>query len=332
MRRLVVLLPVLIIMLASAARPESIHTLILKGRLDEARDSLSRLATAATRDGSILYYQSLLEADAAQAVRLMEAALSAGLPSQYREEISYRLAQYYLLRKDYRKLSELLAEYHSLWERGRYRAEMMRLSILTDELNKAYESALRQCDRYLVDNSDGDLQQWGLIDKARILDANGKPIGANETVRQLSRSKKGVGVSPSLYLLGMQAIAKNRTDDAIFYYNVLREACPSAVGLDQMLAGLGHMTARSRPDNQAEKLTGTYYSVKVGVFSDPDNARKQAALFKGYDHNVDIETKKISGRNYRVVYIGRFQDYDEADRFRLQLEAAHHEAFQVVAR
>ena len=62
------------------------------------------------------------------------------------------------------------------------------------------------------------------------------------------------------------------------------------------------------------------------------NARRQADLFKGYDKKVEIKTRKISGKKYRVVYVGRFQDYQEAVRFKLQLEATHREAFQVVAR
>lgn len=330
--RLLVTTLVLVLTLMAAGKPETIHTLILKGRLDEARDSLSRQASAATRDGNILFYQSLLESDADQAVRLMKAALNTTLQVRHREEIAYRLAQYYLLKEDYRELSRLLTEYRSHWELGKYRSAMTRLSVLVDERQKEYESALRQCDRYLVSHSSGNAHHWGLIDKARILDAHGKRIGANETLRQLSRARKGVGVSQALYLLGMDAIARDRADDAIFFYNILREGYPAAVGLDELMTGLGDMSARATSDNQAEKLTGTFYSVKVGVFSESGNARRQADLFKGYDKKVEIKTRKISGKKYRVVYIGRFQDYQEAVRFKLQLEATHREAFQVVAR
>ena len=45
---------------------------------------------------------------------------------------------------------------------------------------------------------------------------------------------------------------------------------------------------------------------------------------------LDIKAKNISGRKYRVVYVGRFDDYEEAVRFRLQLEGTHQEAYQVV--
>ncbi len=217
MRWLFITFLVLFVTLISIAKPDTVHSLILKGRLAEARDSLSRQADASTRDGLVLYCQSLLETDAEQSVRLMAAALKTPLASRYREDITFRLAQYYFLEEDYRQLSNLVAEYRSQWADGRYRAEMARFSLVVDEKNKAYESALRLCDRYLVAHNSGDDQQWDRIDKARILAGNRKRIGADQTLRQLSRSRSGIGVSQALYMLGMEAIARNRADYAIFY-------------------------------------------------------------------------------------------------------------------
>jgi hypothetical protein len=322
----------LILLLTPAVAAESVYTLILKGKLDEARDSLSQVATASTRDGDILFYQSLLEPDAVQAARLMETALESQVTPRHQEEITFRLAQYYLVKRNYAKLSPLVVEYRSRWENGKHRDAVARMSVLVDEHDGALESALRQCDRFLVDQSGDDANHWGLIDKARLMTADSKRIGANETLRRLSRERKGVGIPISLYMLGQDAIRRDRPDDAIFFYNIFREGYPGAVGLDELLVGLGEMTDRSKADNQAEKLTGTFYSVKVGVFSKSGNARRQADIFKAYDREIEIKAKKISGQDYRVVYVGRFQDYEDAVRFKLQLEATHHEAFQVVAR
>jgi tetratricopeptide (TPR) repeat protein len=332
MRRSLITLLTLIFTLAASGHTETIYTLIIKGRLAEARDSLSVLSSAATRDGNILFYQSMVEPDGEQAVRLMQAALNSTLRSQHREEIMYRLSQYYLLRGDYKRLSDLLAQYQSFWETGRYTAAMRRLSILVDELQAHHEAALKQCDRFLMRFTDRDDQQWGRIDKARILAGNRKRVGAEATLRQVSRERKGAGVSQALYMLGRESIERNRADDAIFYYNILREGYPSAVGIDHLQSGLGNMSSRNSTDNRAEKLTGTFYSVKVGVFSEAGNARRQAEKFKGYDKRVETKTKDISGRRYRVVYVGRFDDYEAALRFRLKLEDTHQEAYQVVAR
>ena len=84
--------------------------------------------------------------------------------------------------------------------------------------------------------------------------------------------------------------------------------------------------------NTAEKLTGTFYAVKVGVFSSRENADRQADIFKKYKKPVDIREKRISGKNYHVVYVGRFQSYQDAYQFKSTLEATHGEVYQVVAR
>ena len=49
------------------------------------------------------------------------------------------------------------------------------------------------------------------------------------------------------------------------------------------------------------------------------------------DKKIDIQNKTIAGKTYRVVYVGRFQNYDEALDFKNLLETNHHETYQVVA-
>jgi len=330
MKRLV---PILIFLtLAASAHADNIYTLIREGRLKEAVDSLSRLTTASSRDGNVLFFQSLVEPDANNSAELMKAALRASVSTVYREEIYYRLACYHFLNGDYGSLAEIVNNYRTRWETGRYRKKIMRFSIIIDQMNKRYEAALRQTDRYLLKWPDGYEAQAGLLDKARILKANKKNIGAEKILRELSREKKGPGVPQSLYLLTEDAIARKNTDDAVFYYNIFREAFPSAVGLDALIEKIGGISSRNNQDNAAEKLTGTFYSVKLGVFSEKGNAKKMAKRFEKYDHKIDIKTKTISGKKYRVVYIGRFNSYEDARQFKTQLEAAYSEIFQVVAR
>jgi len=309
----------------------SLYDLIQSGRLDEARDSLSQVATATARDGDLLFCQSLLEADGSEAVKEMEAALAASANIRFQEEIFYRLAQYYLLQKNYDRLDELIAGYNARWEQGRFHARMMRLSVLVDEARHQHDAALRQCDRYLVAYNSGADAQWGLVDKARIMRGNNKDIGSDAMLKQLSREKDGEGIPQALYLLGADAIRKRRPDDAIFYYNLMRESSPAAVGQDQMVTARGEMPEQNT-DTRAEKITGTYYTVKVGVFSSPDNAKRQADSFKEYGKPVNIDARTISGVRYHVVYVGRFQDYRDALAFKTQLESTHGEVFQVVTR
>lgn len=309
-----------------------IYKLIKEGRLDQANEALSATSTAALRDGNTLFFQSLLELDAAKSADLMEAALKTSIDSRYREELQYRLAQYYFVTDQHDKLHPLIAQYASSWENGRFADKMARYSALVDQDQGFYESALHQTDRYLTRYRKKEQQQWGTIDKARLLSGHNKRIGANQLLLELSRQRSGPGVPVALYQLAMNAIIRGQTDDAVFAYNLLREAYPDAVGLDALIDGLAGLPSPDRRDLEADRLTGTFYAVKVGVFSERSNAKKQADRFKQYGHKVEIESKTISDIKYRVVYVGSFDSFDEAAAFKRTLEAAHKEVFQVVAR
>ena len=289
------------------AKAESIFGLILKGKIKEASVSLSKISTASSRDGNSLYYLSLLESNGEQSARLMEAAVNASVSPMYIEQIYYRLAQYYFASGEFKKLDEKIRQYRLRWENGRYIGEILRLAALRDQLKKNYESSLKTADKYLLLFSERDLNQQGTIDKARIMMASKKKIGANQLLRKLSRKKKGAGVSQALYILANEAIRKNRIDDAVFYYNLLREEYPLSIGQNAIIERMMDASAKDESDNFAEKITGTFYSIQVGVFSNKGNAKRQRKIFKSYGKKVEIRNKKISGVKYHVVYVGNFR-------------------------
>lgn len=307
------------------------YSLILQGRLEEAAEALSEVSTAALRDGNTLFFQSLLETDAAKSASLMEAALRTPIDTKYREEIYLRLIQYYFLVGDRNQLQKLIVDYRVLWEDGRFGDQIQRFSIAIDQNNEKYKSTLHQIDSYLLRYTNHDQQQLGDIDKAHLMLTHGKQIGANKLLKKLSRQRNGPGVPQALYQLTVNAIDQHQVDDAVFYYNLLREGFPSSVGLNALINRLAELSTDDVQNVEADKLTGTYYSVQVGVFSISSNAKRQADLFKQYRYNVEIKFKTISGVKYHVVYVGQFENFNAAAAFKRMLEANHHEVFQVVA-
>lgn len=333
MYRIFTIIACLFLAAGPASAADDIYRLIQQGKLDEARQALARVSTASMRDGNHLFFQALLEPDGKRAADLMEVALTASVDFQYREAIHLHLAQYYYLTGAWEKLERLIVNYRAKFEHGEYHRQMARFSTLLDEHAGEQESALRQADRYLLENNSGEARQWGEIDKARVLLANKKAIGAEKLLRGLSREKSGPGVPQALYLLTVDAVNNRRADDAVFYYNVMREAYPGAVGEDALVDRLAEMSGSiERHTAEAEQVTGTYYSIQVGVYSDAANARKIAGQFEDAGHKVDIQDKTISRVNYRVVYVGRYKSYSEAAAAKARLEAEHKETYQVVAR
>lgn len=332
MKKLLTILVCTLLALAAPTAAESIYSMICSGKLQQAADSLSGSSTASLRDGNRLFYLSLLESDGAKSAQLMEASLKASVAPIFREEIYYRLAQYYFAGGDMERLARTVRDYRSMWENGRYLNEMLRFSVFVDQHSGAFEAAMRQVDRYLLVFSEGDASQLGVIDKARVMMNFNKRVGSDKLLRKLAREKQGVGVPQALYLLALEAVRTKRTDDAVFYYNLLREGYPSSVGLDALIDKMMDVSTSGSADDAAARLTGTFYCIQVGVFSEKSNADKQAEVFKAYGKKVEVKTKTISNVKYRVVYVGRFQSYDDAVSFKKRLESNHDEVYQVVAR
>ncbi len=332
MRTWFTIFAILVFLPAVSVYPAGIYSLIQEGRIAEARDSLSSLSTASTRGGNRLFYQALLERDAREAAALLEAALNASVDADYRQEIHLRLAQYYYLAHRLDKLQKVIIDYKVTWPDGEYTDLMIRYSVLVDQEAGQYESALRQVDQYLLQHTADDDAQWGQLDKARVLRRHGKEIGADKLLRELSRAKSGPGVAPALYLLTIDAVKNRNSDDAVFYYNLLREGYPAAIGLNALVDRMAVLSSDFGQDREADRLTGTFYSVQVGVFADHGNAKDMAGRFKKHGYEVDIRDKRISNVTYNVVYVGRFPSFNEAAACKTRLEAEHQEAFQVVAR
>jgi AraC-like DNA-binding protein len=311
---------------------ERIFQWINEGKLDRARQALESVGTVGLRDGNRLFLQALLESDGATAAQMMEAALNTSVSPFFEQEIYYRLTQYYLLSNQYHRLNEAINQYRARWEDGRYRRQMLRFSVLADQAAERFESALRQADHYLVTFTDSVEPHWGQIDKARVMLAHNKRIGSRQVLEELSRSRSGPGVPLALYLLAVEAVGQGRHDDAALYYNMLREAYGPAVGQGRLVDLLAGSATPDQAGQSPALRSDDFYAVRVGLFSQEENARAMAARFRPHGYRVDVSEKVISGTSYRAVYVGEFATYREALAFKKRLEQEHDEVFQVVRR
>jgi tetratricopeptide (TPR) repeat protein len=317
--------------LYSIAISSKINDLIKEGRIEEARQKIAAASTAVRRDGNLLYYQALLEPDGKKSLQFLEAAIKAEIAPQFLEDNVYRQAQYHLAERDYLKLIAIAEAYLQYWEAGRFRPEMVRLAALGYRMTGRNEKTGYYIERLMKENPDNRFGSAGKLDKALGHYQAKEYIQAQNICRRLGNVKYDDITAPALYMLSSYSIEQDRTDDAILYYNILKEGYPHAVGLDELVNLLSGIRKQSN-DQRAERLTGTNYSVQVGVFSVKDNAEKLSKRMKQYGQPLEIKQKLISDKKYYVVYVGRFTSSDEAMAFKARLELAENEAYQVVAR
>ncbi|MDZ4722427.1 MAG: SPOR domain-containing protein [candidate division Zixibacteria bacterium] len=318
----------------SLTHTQDIYSIIMRGDVAQARRILTSQTPANASIGDNLFFQSLLERRAVRSAELLKSAISKGLAPRFQEEAHLRLAQFYFAKHDAANLAKVSEAYRSQWPQGSLIADMTRFVVMADEWNSREKIALKTIDQFLLEHKRGPYVDLATIDKARLLASLKKQLASYKPLKDLARQKSGLGVSQALYLLTNDALAQGKTDDAVFYYNILREAYPSSIGLDAIVDNLAQadMSQDTKSAEKAARLTGTYYAVKIGVFSSKENAKRQVDLFNTYSEKMETEDKNISGKRYHIVYIGRFASFEKATTFKEMLEERNGEAYQVVAR
>lgn len=328
--RLVILLLLLLPAFGVSAGSEIIG-LIKEGKIDEARSEIARAATAVRRDGTLLYFQALLEPDGQKSLQFLEAALKAELSPRFLQDNIYLTALYFLADGNYERLASTTEAYLQHWENSKYRSEALRLAALASHKIGQGGKSDNYLRRLILENPGSQIGFQGELDKAYSLCKKRDYIEAQNICGKLRKTKYDEVVAIALYILSLYSLEQKRIDDAILYYNILKERYPHAIGLDDLVDKFGRFEKRTN-DGRAEEITGTTYSVQVGVFSVKKNAGNMANRMKQYGVKVEIKDRIISDKRYHVVYVGRFKSSEEALALKSRLELSEKEAFHVVAR
>ena len=305
--------------------------LINRGDIDEARRQLEQSSSVSHRDGTLLYARALLESDGQRSLQFLEAAEKSGVSAEYEEDIADLKILFNFANGDYRSVIAMSESYFKRWENGRYRPEILRMAAIAYEHEGKSERVTRLQNQLSKENPEDESGQIGKLDRANELYHAKKYGEALKIYQKLADSKHDAISAPAIFMTAHCALEENHVDDAIFRYNLLKEAYPDAVGLDDLMDDLSRLEKKSE-DLQAEKITGTSYAIQAGVFSDKNNAKNLVKRLKQYGEPVELGEKTISGKDYYVVYVGKFQSAEKAMAFKARLEISEKEAFQVVAR
>lgn len=176
---------------------------------------------------------------------------------------------------------------------------------------------------------------WLMLDKAQMLLDAKKEKDAAKILKAISNRDDGEQVPAALYIQIRTAFQNKKSDEALRLLGIMQEAYPYAIGLDALsatLVGDADETGEETAEPEAERLTKTVYSVQMGVFSSKANAQVLVKELESYKQKVEITPRLISGKEYYVVYAGKFSRYDDATAFKQRLETARKESYQVIAR
>lgn len=129
----------------------------------------------------------------------------------------------------------------------------------------------------------------------------------------------------SRYLLGQCYLADARPDSARLVWTSFVRDLPRSPYSDLAVADLEELNLGAPPAAAAKSKPSTnpWYSIQVGAFSNPDNARTILAGLREVGYEGEIVQKKVGSRTFHAVWIGRFNDRaaaeDYARRFIVQV-------------
>jgi cell division septation protein DedD len=309
-----------------------VYELIQSGKTDEALDSISALSSTFSEHGNLLFYRGLLEPDGDSSVALLREALENNVDPRFEQVIVSRLAWCYLAVGELDSAAQQAATYCARWRDGSEAAAMTRISILATEKSGDQPGALEQAEQFLSENPTGGPSQWVTIDCARLVGAEDRSAELARRLKKIMQDHTSPAAAVALEQLIQRALASRQPDNAVAYFGSLKEQFPNAVGLGAIADQMTDLPEDSSTDAQAEKITGTYYAVKVGVFSSKENADKQVARCRQGTQPFSIDSKEIGGKTYYIVYVGRFREYAEAQALKAKLEGQFGETYQVSAR
>ncbi len=314
-----------------SVQSETILEKIEKGKISEARDEIGKSSSASVRDGNLLFYQALIEQEGEVSQQFLDAAVRAGLNPELLERNTYLTAQYYLASGNSEKAAATAQAYLQRWENGKYRPQILRIASYAFNLEAQEENASRLNSNMIRENRGQMYGYMGEIDRAFRLYGEKDYAEAQTICRRLTNRGYREAAAPAMYMLSKYSIEQKRVDDAILYYNLLKERYDNAIGVADLVDRFANLDNISS-DASAEKITGSVYSIQVGVFSEQDNAKEYAKYMKKFGENVDVSNKTVDGKKYYVVYVGKFLNTQDALSFKTRLEAAEGQAFQIIAR
>ncbi len=123
----------------------------------------------------------------------------------------------------------------------------------------------------------------------------------------------------SAYLTGQCYLAEGKPDSARMEWKSFVKRYPRSPYCDMAVADLEAQpesaAGTSQPDPSTSAAKTPWYTIQVGAFANPDNARTILAGLEKVGYEGMISQKTVGSRTFHLVWIGRFTDRAAAEDY-----------------
>jgi tetratricopeptide (TPR) repeat protein len=320
-----------LILFCSSAVGQGLNTAISyynQGDFKSAQEELRSYLESNPSDYEALYYAGKLEGDAEKSVGYFKKVWKSSSKVK-REESALELCWYYQTEGLNDSLLSLCSDFKNSFPRSSFLPQILWLEsktyLSTGRMDQALRGFKNIVDLYPLSFWSA-LAQMGMGEVYFSLGKFDKSIKEyNKVMDKYAETEAFPLTLAEIYRLFESSGDKNK---AILYLNLYKEKFPE--GIDSESQILTEDIVPEKKSGDAEKLTGTKYTVQIGVFSNKINAAKIMKELKSRGYKPEQNYKTIQTKKYSVIQVGAFDSLSEAQKLREKLEKEMGEVYNIV--
>lgn len=321
-----------LVLYAFSARCQTLNQAIRyydQGDFKNAKEELRSYLESNPSDNEALYYAGKLEGDAEKSAEYFKKIWES--PTNIKkEEAGLELCHYYRAAGLNDSVLALSTRFKKLFPKSPLLPQILWLENKSLSATGRMEQALKGFRNIVELYPSSTWAAWAQLGIAEIYFSQGS---FNKSIKEYTKvidKYAGTEAFP-LALAGMSRAfdAAGDKDKAVLYMNLYKERFPGGIDTESQLQA--EEIPRRKDPGTAEKLTGTKYSVQIGVFANQENADKVMQKLKSRGYNPEQSYKTIQNKKYFVIQVGFFDSLSEAQKLREKLEREEGEVYRIVS-
>jgi tetratricopeptide (TPR) repeat protein len=311
-----------------------VYGAIENGDIEQARHRLSFLIKNDGSSPELLYLSGKLTADADSAVSYFEHALQRSNDDDLIAQSLIGIANYYLVAGNVEQALDIIDDHRKRCDDSPHYGELMQLrALLRFQIDKEDKSR-GEVEKALKNSEDPETTAKLLLVLGDIEYARKKYEDAAKYYRKLANRTDERYAGAAILRLIDAYRQQGDHDNAQFAYSIAAERYPLTLGLKDLQSRYSSDAADDAVEQSdtvdPSSLEKPTYAVRVGTYSQRENAEKQKEFFARQGYTAKITLVRISSRTYYVVDIGRFDNRADAAQFMEKLQKQNRDRYHLV--
>ena len=334
MKKLIIGLVLLIILTALPVYGNTyLADLIMKGRLDEAREYLGKSETSGLSPNTVKYYTGLLESDGNLSAKYLKESLYGGKHFEEKDLAALRLAHYYFARGfNITCINQL--ETFETDNPGSSRKDEAGWLLGTAYLNGGkFDKAQSKFRKVIESYPESVFSGWSFMGLGYCYYKSGEYNRAIGSFNRLIDDNSHPAYPQALVMLSLcyETMGDNRR--AKFYrsrYDTSYPRCFYGEALPAINEISKNIPTPPEIDPDAEKLVGAKYYIQVGAFSSKNNARRMQQRVEKRGYRSRVERQVVNKQSYYKVLVGPYSTRVRARAAKEKLEREEQDNFLII--